>query len=49
MSHAYPFPGAIDELAIYNGVLGEDEIRSHLEHLIDIEDQAEVFPLPEKP
>jgi len=49
MAHAYPFPGAIDELAIYNGVLGEDEIRSHLGHLIDLKDQADVFPLPEEP
>lgn len=49
MAHAYPFPGAIDELAIYNGVLGEEEIRSHLAHLIDVKTQADVFPMPEEP
>ncbi len=49
MSHAYPFPGAIDELAIYNGVLEEDVIRFHLTHLVGVEGQESVFPLPGGP
>ncbi|MGB4727802.1 MAG: FecR domain-containing protein [Thermogutta sp.] len=49
MSHAYPFPGAIDELAIYNGVLEEDLIRFHLTHLIGTKGQESVLPLPGGP
>ncbi|MGQ9563842.1 MAG: FecR domain-containing protein [Thermogutta sp.] len=49
MSHAYPFPGAIDELAIYNGVLGEREIRSHLAHLVEVSAEESVLPMPPGP
>jgi len=47
MSHAYPFPGAIDELAIYNGVLEDDVIRFHVGQLVRFEKEQGVFPLPE--
>ena len=30
---AYPWPGSLDEIAVYGAVLGADELREHVEVL----------------
>lgn len=33
VAHAYPWPGALDEVAIYDGILGTKELQEHLASL----------------
>ncbi|GEM_PF-1203674 len=35
LAHAYPWPGAIDELAIYEGVLEEETLQAHYRLLLE--------------
>lgn len=43
-AHAYAFPGAIDEIVLYNGIVGEDVFREHLTLLVG--KTPHVPPLP---
>lgn len=43
-AHAYAFPGAIDEIVLYNGIVGEDVFREHLKLLLG--ETPHVPPLP---
>lgn len=43
-AHAYAFPGAIDEIVLYNGIVGEDVFREHLTLLVS--ETPHVPPLP---
>ncbi len=43
-AHAYAFPGAVDEIVLYNGIVGEDVFNKHLELLVG--ESPAVPPLP---
>lgn len=44
-AHAYAFPGAIDEIVLYNGMVGEEVFNKHLELLVG--ESPAVPPLPQ--
>ena len=46
LAHAYPFPGAIDEVCFYNGIMEEETIRRHADFLVTQATPAGAIPLP---
>jgi len=46
-AHAYAFPGAIDEVVLYNGIVGEDTLNEHLELLVGESSTVPPLPRPE--
>lgn len=47
LAHAYPFPGAIDEVCLYNDKVEEDTWHKHGELLLPTKELAAPMPLPD--
>ncbi|MGB9690026.1 FecR domain-containing protein [Thermogutta sp.] len=46
LAHAYPFPGAIDEVCFYNEVMEEETVRRHADFLVTQATFSGAMPLP---
>lgn len=47
LAHAYPFPGAIDEVCFYNDKVEDSTWQKHVALLVPSKEQAAPMPLPE--